>query len=397
MSGGMYGALTAAVSLIGLALSLWIVLPAPTRLFLPLSVGTPEVSPWLAIWNLAALGLALGLGARNGWGLAWGAVAAISLSLSLYPLAQFPATHRAAAREMLTALGPSDADVVPADLKARLRSQPLAAGDLFTGISLAEVRLTRGIQFAAPDGIPLTSDLYRPPVAGQYPAVVIVYGGAWRSGQPQDNSSLARYLAAQGYAVWTISYRHAPSHRFPAQLQDVEAALEFIQTHAQEYDSDPQRVALLGKSAGAHLAMLAAYQPRALPVRGVVNYYGPINLLNGYYDLPHPDPLDVRSVLETFLGGPPGELDNRYRQASPSHYLRPGLPPTLLIYGRKDRIVMAKFGRSLATALRADDNAAVFVEIPWADHCFDAVFSGLSNQLALYHTERFLAQVLHGD
>lgn len=174
----------------------------------------------------------------------------------------------------------------------------------------------------------------------------------------------------------------------------MQAALAFIGQHASEYETDLERMALLGRSAGAHLAMLAAYRPNAPRIRAVVNYYGPVDLTEGYNDLPHPDPINVRAVLKAFLGGSPDELPQLYRQASPISYVTRPLPPSLLVYGGRDHIVQAKFGRSLSERLRAVGSRAIFLEIPWAEHAFDAVFNGVSNQLALYYTERFLAWIL---
>ncbi|PSN19212.1 esterase [filamentous cyanobacterium CCP5] len=390
----MVALITLAISGLGLILSLCIVLPAPIAALLPFAVVAPEISPWLVVVNLLGLGL-------SGYRLAEGAVGvpglvvgAISLGLSLTPVVQLPAAQQAAGTAMKQAFGPEVLSAAP-PFSQNLRPKSLVWSVVWQGIALEPVRVTTGIQFAAPLGGPLTLDIHQPPQPGLYPAIVLIYGGAWQRGNSQDNVRLARYLAGQGYVVWSISYRHAPKYQFPAQIQDVQAALAFIQTHGAAYESDSTRMALLGKSAGAHLAMLAAYQPGAPPIRAVVNYYGPVNLLNGYWDLPVPDPLDVRSVLRTFLGGAPERVGDRYRVASPSSYIRPGLPPTLLIYGDKDRIVLSKFGQKLAANLEADGNGAALIKIPWADHAFDAVFRGLSNQLALYYTERFLAHVLH--
>lgn len=388
-----YELITLAVSLLGLMLSMWVVLPAPTSLWLSLSVGAPEVSPWLAGMNLLAFGLSLPIIPQSWLGALAGLVSAIALTLSLIPVAQFSGTHQRAQTAMVTTLGPNYLANDPAN-PAAMRPAPLVLPHMFWGMPNPTVRLITGVTFAKPNGQPLTLDVYQPPAAGVYPAIAILYGGAWQRGSPKDNAPLARHLAAQGYVVWALSYRHAPAHQFPAQLNDVQAALAFIHKHARKYESDPNRIALLGKSAGAHLAMLAAFQPDAPPVRAVINYYGPINLLNGYYDLPHPDPIKVRSVLETFLNGNPDTVEEQYHQASPSTYLRPGLPPTLLLYGRKDRIVMAKFGQSLAQNLHAHGNIAILIEIPWADHAFDAIFRGLSNQLTLYYMERFLGWAL---
>jgi acetyl esterase/lipase len=99
-------------------------------------------------------------------------------------------------------------------------------------------------------------------------------------------------------------------------------------------------------------------------------------------------------VLETFLGGTPDQMEERYIAASPSHFVTAHLPPSLLIYGGKDHIIEAKFGQAMAERLRAAGNPVGLIHIPWADHAFDAVFNGVSNQLALYYTERFLAWAL---
>lgn len=126
----------------------------------------------------------------------------------------------------------------------------------------------------------------------------------------------------------------------------------------------------------------------------MVNYYGPVNLPGGYKTPPNPDPINTRAVLKAFLGGSLKELPNQYEIASPINYLTHPLPPTLLIYGSRDHLVEARFGRQMYERLHDSGNTAVFLEIPWAEHAFDAVFNGVSNQLALYYTERFLAWAL---
>jgi acetyl esterase/lipase len=140
--------------------------------------------------------------------------------------------------------------------------------------------------------------------------------------------------------------------------------------------------------------MLAAYQPDALPVRAVVSYYGPFNLTQGYREPPNPDPLNVRAVLEAFLGGSPDEVPEQYAKASPVSYVTRPLPPTLLVHGSRDHIVEVRFAKAMYKRLRAVGSTSILLEIPWAEHAFDAIFQGPSNQLALYYTERFLAWAL---
>ena len=156
-------------------------------------------------------------------------------------------------------------------------------------------------------------------------------------------------------------------------------------------------MAIMGRSAGGHLASLAAYGQHVIPIRAVVNYYAPVDLTAGYYDRPIPDPINTRTILENFLGDTPQELPELYRQASPIDYIKSNLPPSLLVYAGRDHLVQAKFGRELYDKLKATDNPAILLEIPWAEHAFDAVFFGVSNQLALYYTERFLASILQAD
>ena len=109
-------------------------------------------------------------------------------------------------------------------------------------------------------------------------------------------------------------------------MEDVEATLSYIKTHADECFIDIDRSALMGRSAGAHLASLYAYGSTTVPVRAVVNYYGPNDLLRGYYDPPFPDPLNVRAILRAFLGGTPDKLRELYHEASPINYVKPNLP-----------------------------------------------------------------------
>ncbi len=385
--------------LVGLFLSIWIVLPAPIFSLLPLSIGAPEISPVLIFFNALTLLLALltfwsGEAHKPRLLIFTLCLSCLALVLSVSPLLQFSSAQQQAERSIVTSLGKNYPIDLPSALTARMRSKPLIISDIWTGISSTEVRIDRDILFANPNGVSLYLNIYRPTQVGIHPAIVSIYGGAWQRGSPDSDDTFNRYIAAQGYVVWAISYRHAPAYHFPTQLDDVRSALAYIKQHSIEYETDLDRVALIGRSAGAQLAMLATYQDPLFPIKALVNYYGPVNLTAGYDDVPTPDPIESRATLRKFLGGTPTDFAELYYQASPLNTVKPGLPPSLLIYGGKDHIIQAKYGRYLTQKLQSQGNKAVFIEIPWADHAFDAVFSGLSNQLALYYTERFLAWAL---
>jgi acetyl esterase/lipase len=379
---------------VGFLLSLWVVVPAPNLTLLPLGIGAPELSPWLVGINAIALLLSL-LRLPQGWIYSLALVCSgIGLILSTLPLVQLSATNAQFAEEMRSGLRSDYLSQIPAPLQRQMRQTPFDGWDFVRGIPLSEVRITRDIPFAAPKGVSLKLNLYRPMATGRYPAIVVIYGGAWQSGSPANDELFSRYMAAQGYAVVAIDYRHAPPHPFPAQIDDVRTALSYIRQHASDLEVDLERLAIMGRSAGAHLAMLAAYQVSDLPIRAVVNYYGPVDLAEGYRNPPKPDPINTRSILTSFLGCSPADCPGLYKQASPLTYVTRPLPASLLVYSGRDHLVQAKFGRQLHAQLRATGTPSVLLEIPWAEHAFDAVFDGVSNQVVLYYAERFLAAVL---
>lgn len=378
------------LSCTGLFLASWIVVPAPVIAVLPLAVGAAEVSPWLIGLNAIATLIALKLLSNRGSYVVLG-ISIVALAISALPLVQFSGANQEGAIAMKAGLGETYLTQIS---QAKMRPAPFVLIDAFRGIPTQEIRKTTGIQVASPDGVQLTMNAYRPMEPGRNPTIIMIYGGAWLTGSPSANETFSQYMAARGYTVMAIDYRHAPRYKFPTQIEDIKIALEFIQQHANEYDIDINRIALMGRSAGGHLAKLTGFQSQVLPIRAIVSYYSPVELTLGYEDPPSPDPLDIQAILRSFLGGTPQELPELYRQASPYEYVKSGLPPTLLIYGKRDHVVQSKYGRALYEKLNRNGNTTVFIEVPWSEHAFDAVFNGVGNQLALYYTERFLAWTL---
>ena len=369
-------------------LGVWIYLRPPNYFFLAFAVGGPEVSHWTIL--AALVGVALSVSGVRTSGLAQIAfilnVAAIILAAGLWlrvpsALAQFD-------------VGTRGHIATPATPR---RAKPIVFVDLFRGIPAGDARIQRGVPVQKVDGQQLTADIYAPTRHGRFPVVVQVYGGAWRGGAPSDFSKFATWLASSGYVVIAIDYRHAPAHRWPAQIDDVDDALRWVVAHAGEYGGDTSRVVLIGRSAGAHLATYAAWITAPIHLRGVISLYGPADLVTSYEHPPRPDPLGVRAVEEDLIGGPLAAFRNQYADASTITHLStlPRVPPpSLLIYGGRDNIVEPKYGQRLAVALSAAGGDVSYLEIPWAEHAFDEVFAGPSSQIALFYIERFLARVL---
>ena len=363
--------------------SLWIVIPAPQIALLVFGVGAPELSPALGAASLGVLMLALARGSGSVGRLAMACSLAAAV-LTLLPIIRFTA-----ARSGLDAALREDVPQVSVDGQFD-RTRRFSIRDFVLGIPTPPVHVTRGIVFARPGGQALSLDVYRPIAGATHPVVVQMYGGAWQRGVPGDNETFARWLAGRGYTVFAVDYRHAPRWQWPAQREDVQAALAWIASHAGEYGGDVSRIALVGRSAGAQLALVAAYTSTQPKVSAVVSLYGPTDLVEGWRTPPRPDPLPVRPTLEAYLGGTPETMLARYQDASPVTYVSSHVPPTLLLYGARDHIVEARFGRELHDRLRAAGATSVLLELPWSEHAFDILPNGLGGQVSLYYVERFL-------
>jgi hypothetical protein len=160
------------LSAIGLFLSLWVIVPAPTLFLYPLAVGAPEISPWLVGINAIALLLNRPRRHQRKVYIILPICNLFALILSLLPLRQFPEANAAIATEMQAVLGTNYLATVPQALRAQLRPQPFILADAFRGIPIREVRVDHTIVFANPDGVSLKLNLYRPMQIGKYPAII---------------------------------------------------------------------------------------------------------------------------------------------------------------------------------------------------------------------------------
>ncbi|WP_062202021.1 alpha/beta hydrolase [Demequina salsinemoris] len=233
----------------------------------------------------------------------------------------------------------------------------------------------RDVVFAEPVGYrPLSLDLYPAPVPGA-PVVVFVHGGGWRVGSRATLTPtmpgpdpFAR-IAAAGLAVASVDYRLSGEACFPAQVDDVAAALSWVRDHAEELDIDVSRIVLWGESAGATLAALVALHddPAAREgVVGVVDWYGPSDLValaesEGALD----DPANREAG---WLGHAVGANIARARDASPVTHVRAGAPPFHITHGTDDGAVPPAQSVALAEALLAAGCDARLTLVPGAGH-----------------------------
>lgn len=239
----------------------------------------------------------------------------------------------------------------------------------------------------------LSLDFYAATGPGPHPVLVHIHGGSWTAGDASQLPGVNHYLAPRGVSVAAITYRLAPDHIHPAQLDDVGAALDWLQSQHKELNIDPNRLVLLGRSAGAHLAMLSAYARPRPGIRGVVSLYGPTDLVWSWNNPANPWVIDTPATLGDFLGGSYEERPEAYRQASPMTHTSSTSPPTLLIHGGRDELVSSTQSKRLSEQLTKLGVKNVWVDLPWDTHGLEVHLGGPGAQLYLWSLDRFLAKV----
>lgn len=244
------------------------------------------------------------------------------------------------------------------------------------------------------EGLPL--DFYRPARGDTRtgaPCVIVVHGGGWDNGDRRQIPELNHALARRGYAVAAVSYRLAPRFKWPAQREDLLAAIAFLKDHADELGIDATRLVLLGRSAGGQIALTVAYGVPDPAIRGVIGLYAPSDLNFGYVNTHENDMLHSPALMRQFLGGPPDAARANYDSASALRHVTPRSPPTLLVHGENDPLVWHRHSVRLATALTESKVPCAFVSLPWATHAFEVNPHGPGGQLAGFAMEWFLASV----
>ena len=261
----------------------------------------------------------------------------------------------------------------------RIKSALLLAALCFapTLLLAAETRTPtkEGILYATADGQTLTMDYYAPKGSGVHPIAIIIHGGGYHGGDSKSGSEayVADFLAPAGYAVFSINYRLAPKYPYPYMVQDTQRAIRFIRYHAHEWNADPNKIALIGGSAGGFLSNMAGLlnapgDPKAAdPVdresasaQAVVSLYAQ----SSFEFVPLNE--DVHRLLDPLIAEK-GERE-AIREASPITYANKGDPPFLEILGDQDEYIPFAEATSLQTALRKVGVRCDIIRIPGGKH-----------------------------
>ncbi len=226
----------------------------------------------------------------------------------------------------------------------------------------------------------LLCDLYLPEGDGPFPCVLAIHGGAWKFGDKIQMLRHAWKLAAAGYVVVSINYRHAPEFKFPAQVHDCKQAVRWIRSKADKLKIDPEKIAAFGYSAGGHLAAMLgttndedglegtakeAFEKHSTRVQCVVVGGGPCDFSW------------IRSnSIEDWIGDTPQKNPQIYKTAAPITYVTADDPPFLFVHGGGDTVVPLAASKTMHDKLTATKVGTKYLKIGEKGHF--ATFSDLS-------------------
>jgi acetyl esterase/lipase len=353
----IFGGLSVVLGAFSLLVVVWAVLPTVRYMAWLLALVAGEQGLWFGFAGLVAAGF--GITARTGAGGAGAILGLAAFVVSLVPCVQALRVAREGVR--------------------------LSLGQYLWGKRYRKSQTKpETVTFAEMNGVPLALDIYRPAKwAGEpCPALIIVHGGSWKAGTKSDFPHWNRYFTEQGFIIFDVEYRLEPAPNCRMAVADVQTALAWVSENGPTYGANPERIALFGRSAGGHLALMAAYNPpEGVKPCAVVSLYGPTELVWGYANPARWDVIDGPGVLRRFLGGSPETHRDIYEEMEPGNYLNPDSPPTLLFHGQRDTLVGAFHAEALTERLQKSQVPHRLVLLPWAHHGFDYFFNGWGSQM----------------
>lgn len=228
-------------------------------------------------------------------------------------------------------------------------------------------------------------DLYIPEHTGKtLPLLIWIHGGGWRSGNKYSDmdymKSTLKAILEHGYAVASIDYRYSTTAVFPAQIQDCNRAVDYLYRNSGKYLLDKKRIAVIGFSAGGHLASLMAtsnnsnidafYFNKKRPgfkIRAAIDFFGPADFIARISSLKLDEGIQM-STSTALLGAQPVNRPDLAKFASPTTYVDKADPPFLIFHGDKDQTVPIVLSKLLDSYLKLANVQSEFVVVPGAQH-----------------------------
>lgn len=264
-------------------------------------------------------------------------------------------------------------------------SGAIACGaDLQQVSSDADVKVNRNVVYGSAAEPMHRADVYRLESSSKTlksPGILMIHGGAWFAGDKLNDALHAKRLAKLGFVVMVINYRLIPTHPFPAQLDDCNLALEWMNTHSEELGVSADALGAWGYSAGGHLAALLATNPKpGIPrLKAAVVGAAPCDLTQ--------IPLESK-ILVGLLGGTRAKYPDRYAEASPITHVSPDDPPIFLFHGSKDWLVPPVSSQVMRDALKMNSVGFEYLVVENKAHLMTFVDSDATGKSFLFLKER---------
>jgi len=239
----------------------------------------------------------------------------------------------------------------------------------------------KDVEFARPGDKPLLLDLHIPDGPGPFPAAILVHGGGFDEGSRSTNvRPLFEPLSNAGFAWFTIDYRLAPAAHAPDSIADLNAAIQWVKSHAAEYHVDPAKIAIIGESAGGYLVnYVGAHQSPATAVAAVVDFYGPVDYARlALQRKNYPERFNMTSINRHAANGGGihffgvQQLDDdgltKLREFAPIAAVQRNMPPFLAIHGTKDDQVPYEQSTMLCDAMKTAAASCTLITIDSGGH-----------------------------
>ena len=243
------------------------------------------------------------------------------------------------------------------------------------------------------------------------PVAIVIHGGGWFTGSKDDNNNqrIAWYVADQGYITFNVDYRLIPMHAVEDCVKDVFGAIIWAKEHASEFGGDPNRVGVVGFSAGGHLAAMVAvagdkmdiFPPAGnagskydASVLAAVDFYGAYNMLDAPPDI-FPMPMWMNRTFWRFIfSGDPAKNAEYGKKISPITYISDKTPPQLVVCGEADSFKMYPQSVEYVAALKKSGRPVEFISVKNADHAFNFNYwtpeAQMANKAMITHLDSYL-------
>ncbi|WP_299728776.1 alpha/beta hydrolase [uncultured Endozoicomonas sp.] len=270
---------------------------------------------------------------------------------------------------------------------------------LFSFATMAgDFKVEKNIVFKAVGEKEIKLDLYTPTTNAEakFPLLVWVHGGAWKRGSkdaiPEKNPLLLQSVLKAGYALASVDYRLSGEVDFPAPVQDINDALNYLNEHADRLNINADELVMMGRSAGGHLAGFIGatnsayskvnfYEPPKYQVLGVVSFFGPTDLLA--LGSKSGKKTSKKSSVSRFLGDIPSHIPEVARQASTTTYINENTPPYIQLHGTVDKRV--PLSQSEILKARLDEYGI-------ANQLF--IEEGVGHSAPVFDTEKYVPHVM---